>query len=88
MSKGGHPETLGVHEHFAAAPIPPGAGKFTQLRSVLSVLRTTFISGVKELKTVKDNPAEPMAVKNWETVDVARLMKVENTFQDSIFVDG
>ena len=29
-----------------------------------------------------------MAVKNWETVDVARLMKVENTFQDSIFVDG
>ncbi|KAH7247629.1 uncharacterized protein BKA55DRAFT_572604 [Fusarium redolens] len=32
MSKGGHPETLGVHEHFAAAPIPPGAGKFTQLR--------------------------------------------------------
>ncbi|KAJ0129484.1 Retrovirus-related Pol polyprotein from transposon RE2 [Fusarium oxysporum f. sp. albedinis] len=32
MSKGGHSETLGVHEHFAAAPIPPGAGKFTQLR--------------------------------------------------------
>jgi hypothetical protein len=32
MSKGGHPEILGVHEHFAAALIPPGAGKFTQLR--------------------------------------------------------
>jgi hypothetical protein len=29
-----------------------------------------------------------MVVKNWEIVDVARLMKVDNTFQDSIFVDG
>ncbi|EWZ77418.1 hypothetical protein FOWG_17752 [Fusarium oxysporum f. sp. lycopersici MN25] len=43
---------------------------------------------LKRLKTVKDNPAEPMVVKNWETVDVARLVKIENAFQDSIVVDG
>ncbi|EXA28779.1 hypothetical protein FOVG_19640 [Fusarium oxysporum f. sp. pisi HDV247] len=29
-----------------------------------------------------------MVVKNWETVDVARLVKIENVFQDSIVVDG
>jgi hypothetical protein len=29
-----------------------------------------------------------MVVKNWETVDVARLVKTENAFQDSIVVDG
>jgi hypothetical protein len=34
------------------------------------------------LKTVKDNAAEPMVVKNWETVDVAQLVKIENAFQD------
>ncbi|KAL6405448.1 transposase [Ilyonectria robusta] len=32
MSKGGRPKTHGVHEHFAAAPVPPGGGNFTQLR--------------------------------------------------------
>ena len=31
-NKGGRPKTHGVHEHFAAAPIPPGGCKFTQLR--------------------------------------------------------
>ncbi|EFZ04314.1 hypothetical protein MAA_01388 [Metarhizium robertsii ARSEF 23] len=30
--KGGRPKTYGVHEHFAAAPIPPGGHKFTQHR--------------------------------------------------------
>jgi hypothetical protein len=43
---------------------------------------------LKRLKTVKYNPAEPMVVKNWETVDVARLVRIENAFQDSIVVDG
>lgn len=43
---------------------------------------------LKRLKTVKGNPAEPMVVKNWETVDVARLVKIENAFQDSIVADG
>jgi hypothetical protein len=43
---------------------------------------------LERLKTVKDNPAEPIVVKNWETVDVARLVKIKNTFQDSIVVDG
>ncbi|KAK2666262.1 hypothetical protein RAB80_018362 [Fusarium oxysporum f. sp. vasinfectum] len=43
---------------------------------------------LKRLKTVKDNPAELMVVKNWETVDVARLIKIENASQGSIVVDG
>ncbi|KAJ3453422.1 hypothetical protein MRS44_017669 [Fusarium solani] len=66
-----------------------------KLRNRLSPLSTdkaTFIymnsRVLKRLKTVKDNPAEPMVVKNWETVDVARLVKIENAFQDSIVVDG
>ncbi|RYC78191.1 hypothetical protein BFJ63_vAg18936, partial [Fusarium oxysporum f. sp. narcissi] len=66
-----------------------------KLRNRLSPLSTdkvTFIymnsRVLKRLKTVKDNPAEPMVVKNWETIDVARLVKIENAFQDSIVVDG
>ncbi|KAL7755610.1 hypothetical protein ACKLNR_005330 [Fusarium oxysporum f. sp. zingiberi] len=66
-----------------------------KLRNRLSPLSTdkvTFIymnsRVLKRLKTVKDNPAEPMVAKNWETVDVARLVKIENAFQDSIVVDG
>jgi hypothetical protein len=58
-----------------------------KLRNQLSPLSTdkvTFIymnsRVLKRLKTVKDNPAEPMVVKNWETVDVARLVKIENAF--------
>ncbi|RKK20269.1 hypothetical protein BFJ65_g6967 [Fusarium oxysporum f. sp. cepae] len=53
-----------------------------KLRNRLSPLSTdkvTFIymnsRVLKRLKTVKDNPAEPMVVKNWETVDVARFKK-------------
>ncbi|EXU94920.1 hypothetical protein X797_011993 [Metarhizium robertsii] len=41
---------------------------------------------LRRLKMVKDNPAESIVVKNWETVDVARLIKIENAFQDSIVV--
>lgn len=59
---------------------PPGAFRRQELE--------VGISWLKRLKTVKDNAAEPMVVKNWETVDVARLVKIENAFQDSIVVDG
>jgi hypothetical protein len=43
---------------------------------------------LKRLKTVKYNPEEPIVVKSWETVNVSRLIKIENAFQDSIVVDG
>jgi hypothetical protein len=50
--------------------------------SLLSTDKVTFIymnsRMLKRLKTVKDNPAELMVVKNWETVDIARLIKIEN----------
>jgi hypothetical protein len=65
-----------------------------KLRNQLSPLSTDKVTFIymnslvlERLKTVKDNPAEPIVVKNWETV-VARLVKIENAFQDSIVVDG
>jgi hypothetical protein len=66
-----------------------------KLRNRLSPLSTdkvTFIymncRVLKRLKTVKYNPEEPIVVKSWETVNVSRLIKIENAFQDSIVVDG
>ncbi|KID83903.1 transposase [Metarhizium guizhouense ARSEF 977] len=59
-----------------------------KLRNRLSPLSTdkaTFIYTncrvLRRLKMVNDNPAE--SIVNWETVDVARLIKIENAFQDS-----
>ncbi|KFA56461.1 hypothetical protein S40293_10252 [Stachybotrys chartarum IBT 40293] len=63
-------------------------GELCSFRAFLQCYKLPSFWVLKRLKTVKDNPAEPMVVKNWETVDVARLVKIENAFQDSIVVDG
>ncbi|KAH6976626.1 hypothetical protein EDB80DRAFT_829272 [Ilyonectria destructans] len=63
-------------------------GELCSFRAFLQCYELPSFRVLKRLKTVKDNPAEPMVVKNWETVDVARLVKIENAFQDSIVVDG
>ncbi|EXA30636.1 hypothetical protein FOVG_18011 [Fusarium oxysporum f. sp. pisi HDV247] len=63
-------------------------GKLYSFRTFLQCYELPSFQVLERLKTVKDNPAEPIVVKNWETVDVARLVKIKNTFQDSIVVDG